>query len=96
MDKRIYNKMKKTQVLKIIEIFGLFVDYDQWDEKGWIRIKHTDYPDFNNLVIYKDILEKKYSDNKRYPKENLYVELQNYLMEIGETKFKNKFHDLLN
>jgi hypothetical protein len=60
--------MKKEEVYQLIELFGLEVDYDQWDvpEKEWIRVKSKDFPaEFgawpegkgrktNVLILYKE------------------------------------------
>lgn len=53
--------MKKEEIYKLVEIFGLTVDFDQWDTDGhhWIRVISTDWPqDFgyknNCLILYKD------------------------------------------
>ena len=49
----------KNEVFKLVHIFGLNIDLDRWDEKGWIRVNSKDWPeDFgyrdNCLILYKD------------------------------------------
>lgn len=49
----------KKEVFKLVHIFGLNIDLDRWDEKGWIRVNSKDWPeDFgyrdNCLILYKD------------------------------------------
>ena len=49
----------KNEVFNLVHIFGLYIDLDRWDEKGWIRIGSEDWPeDFgyrdNCLILYKD------------------------------------------
>jgi hypothetical protein len=53
----------KEEVIKLVEIFGLYVDLDEWDTKGWIRVQSKDWPqDFgysnNCLILWKDDAEK--------------------------------------
>jgi hypothetical protein len=48
--------MTREEIYKLVEIFGLEVDYDQWEVPGkeWIRIKSKDWPaDFGNWPIGK-------------------------------------------
>ena len=49
----------RATVLDLVQTFGLHVDLDQWNEKGWIRVKSNDWPeDFgysnNCLILYRD------------------------------------------
>jgi hypothetical protein len=49
----------RGNVLDIVQTFGLHVDLDQWNEKGWIRVKSNWWPnDFGNqnncLIIHRD------------------------------------------
>jgi hypothetical protein len=67
----------KEEVLKLVTLFGLYVDYDQWDEKGWLRIKSEDFPDefgnkHNCLILYKE---------DGYP--TIVEELRNSLIQMG-------------
>jgi hypothetical protein len=49
----------KNEVINLVQTFGLHVDLDSWEEKGWIRVNSKDWPnDFGNnhncLILYKD------------------------------------------
>ena len=49
----------KNEVFNLVHIFGLNIDLDRWDERGWIRVNSKDWPeDFgyrdNCLILYRD------------------------------------------
>jgi hypothetical protein len=53
----------KEEVIQLVETFGLYVDNDNWENKGWLRIKSKDWPeDFgykkNCLVLWKGDVEQ--------------------------------------
>jgi hypothetical protein len=82
------------EVLDLIQLFGLTVDYDQWGVEGkeWIRViskdwpKEFGYPGRNNcLILYKD-------DGK----EIIIGELQMSLINLGENLQSKKIRKLLN
>jgi len=54
--------MKKEEVIELVEMFGLIIDFDQWDEKGWVRIvseTHTTLYGYgkNCLILYREDAE---------------------------------------
>jgi hypothetical protein len=65
-----------------VKTFGLWIDYDQWYEKGWIRIESLNH-DLKPLIIYQDENE-----------EAILEELRNYMYSIGAYSFKEKFKSL--
>jgi hypothetical protein len=71
-------------ILNSVETFGLNVDFDQWNEKGWIRIESKVWTDFRPLIIFQDFTEDAILD-----------ELRNYMYCLGEYSFKSKFKNLL-
>ena len=77
----------KEEVIQLVEIFGLYVDLDRWEDKGWIRVKSNDWPeDFgyknNCLILYKDDVEQL---SMQYVKDEL---IQNLLHLGGKLKAK--------
>ena len=77
----------KEEVIQLIETFGLYVDRDQWEEKGWLRIKSNDWPeDFgyrnNCLILYKDDVNQL---GMEYVKDEL---IQNLIHLGGKLKAK--------
>jgi len=77
----------KEEVIQLVETFGLYVDHDRWEDKGWIRVKSNDWPeDFgyknNCLILYKDDVEKL---SMQYVKDEL---IQNLLHLGGKLKAK--------
>jgi hypothetical protein len=70
-------------VLDSVETFGLDVDYDQWKEKGWVRIKSKVWTDFRPMILFQDQTEEVILD-----------ELRNYMYCLGEYTFKLKFRNL--
>ena len=77
----------KEEVIQLVETFGLYVDIDSWEDKGWIRVKSNDWPeDFgyknNCLILYKDDVEKL---SMQYVKDEL---IQNLLHLGGKLKAK--------
>lgn len=83
----------KKKILALMEIFGLVIDYDQWDveDKGWLRIRWGRDRDSRNLIIHKHHLEVQVHREE----EHLKALFQNYLIEMGETEFKKKLNDLI-
>jgi len=86
----------KQEILNAIDVFGLTMDYDQWDVDGknwirvtapdWVKIKSPDYKKYGVVIIYKDDI-KQISDALE--------ELQNFHLRIGEYLFKKKLQDLI-
>lgn len=86
----------KQEILKVIDMFGLTMDYDQWDVEGkeWIRVMAPDwvkitseyYKKYGVLIIYKE-------DTKEL--NDALKELQNFQYRIGEYLFKKKLQDLI-
>ena len=86
----------KELVLNAIEIFGLNMDYDQWDVDGknwirvtspdWIKVTSDNYKKYGVLIIYKDDV-KQISD--------AYDFLQSYHLRLGEYLFKKKLQELI-
>ena len=31
--------MDKKEIIDLVELFGLYVDLDKWDDAGWLRIQ---------------------------------------------------------
>lgn len=78
------------KVCETVEVFGLHIDYDQWDEKGWIRVQSKDWPDDfggknNCIILYKD-------DGFETIKE----ELISSLINLGKNLKAKEFRKLLN
>lgn len=86
----------KQEILKVIDMFGLTMDYDQWDVEGkeWIRVKAPDwvkitsesYKKYGVLIIYKE-------DTKEL--NDALEELQDFQYRIGEYLFNKKLQDLI-
>ena len=77
----------KEEVIQLVETFGLYIDLDSWEDKGWLRVKSNDWPeDFgyrnNCLILYKDDVEKL---SMQYVKDEL---IQNLLHLGGKLKAK--------
>jgi hypothetical protein len=70
--------------IKSVLTFGLHIDYDQWNEKGWMRINSRDLKDFRPLIIFQD-----------WEEEFILHELRNYMYSLGAYSFKLKFKNLL-
>ena len=84
----------KEEVIQLVETFGLYVDRDQWEEKGWLRIKSNDWPeDFgyrnNCLILYKDDVNQL---GMEYVKDEL---IQN-LIHLGGTLKAKEIRKTLN
>jgi hypothetical protein len=82
-----------AEILHLIQLFGLTVDYDQWEVEGknWIRVVSKDWPNEfgfsgrkNCLILYKE-------DGK----EILLGELQMSLINLGENLKAKKLRELL-
>lgn len=82
----------KKRIIELIEIFGLRVDYDQWDvtEKGWIRIE-SECTDLKPIILHKDHLEISVHQEELY----LTDLFRKYLIQIGEIEFKKKYRELM-
>lgn len=77
----------RANVLDLVQTFGLHVDLDQWNEKGWIRVKSNDWPeDFgyrnNCLILYRDDVKQL---GMQYVKDEL---IQNLIHLGGNLKAK--------
>lgn len=70
-------------IIDSVKTFGLWIDYDQWYEKGWIRIESLNHKDLKPLIIYQDENE-----------EAILEELRNYMYSIGAYSFKERFKSL--
>lgn len=70
-------------VMDSVKTFGLYIDYDQWNEKGWIRIESLNHKDLKPLIIYQDETE-----------EEILEELRKYMYSIGAYSFKERFKSL--
>lgn len=81
----------KEKILELIDTFGFFVDYDLWSEKGWIRIGHPKCKELGSLIIHKDHLEV----NVRQEKIFLENTFQDFLIDIGEMRLKQKINELI-
>jgi hypothetical protein len=51
--------MNKQELHRLVKMFGLNVDYCQWEEKGWARINSIDWPELygnknNCVILYKE------------------------------------------
>jgi hypothetical protein len=84
--------MTNEEVHKLVELFGLSVDYDQWDEEGknWIRVTSDDWPDDfgyrnNCLILYKE-------DGR----DIVINELRQSLIHLGENLNAKKVRKALN
>ena len=84
----------RATALDLVETFGLHVDLDQWNEKGWIRVKSNDWPeDFgyrnNCLMLYRDDVKQL---GMQYVKDEL---IQN-LIHLGGTLKAKEIRKSLN
>lgn len=87
-------ELSKEELLHILNEFNLdfYVDYDQWEEKGWIRVKserinedeHTSKDDwFKPLILWKD------------DTDNLH-RIGRYVYAMGKYAVKKQLKGLLN
>lgn len=84
----------KDKILELVDIFGLEVEMDKWDEKGitgWMRIVSLKYPDAEHIYLHKHHLEFAVHNEQDY----LTGIFQTFLIEIGEREFKKKLNDLI-
>ena len=88
--------MKKEEVIELVELFGLYVDLDRWDQEcgGWLRIQSGDWPeDFgyknNCLIIYKEDVD---SGGARFVKDELVLSLIN----LGKNLKAKEMRNILN
>jgi len=82
--REIESEKKHKFIVDSVETFGLFIDNDQWKDKGWIRIESMNHKDLKPLIIYEDENEDEILD-----------ELRNYMYSIGAYVFKQRFRSLL-
>ena len=88
----------KERVIEIVETFDLTIDYDQWDERGWIRVnnEHTPAIRWEPFIIWKnDYVLEKLEDVMPNTEADLKKELKEYLMKLGAEQFKEDFKKLL-
>ena len=86
----------KQDILKAIDMFGLTMDYDQWDVEGkgwirvktpeWVRVKSEHYKTYGVLIIYKEDIKTL---------EDALEELRNHMYRIGEYLLKRKLTKLI-
>lgn len=83
----------KKKIIELIRVFGLTIDYDQWDvkDKGWMRLRWERDRESRNIILYKDHLEVEANREEWFLKKMF----QDYLLEMGETEFKKKLNDLI-
>lgn len=84
----------RANVLDLIQTFGLHVDLDQWNEKGWIRVTSNDWPnDFgesgNCLILYRD-------DVKTQGIKTVNEELMQSLIRLGKNLKAKEIRKTLN
>ena len=82
--------MSINDLYSLVKTFGLTVDLDQWEEKGWIRVKSEDWPDDfgyrnNCLILYKEDGE-----------EIILSELRQSLIHLGENLKAKEIRKQLN
>ena len=67
-----------------IETFGLNVDYDQLNEKGWIRVNSL-HDNYKPLIIFEDW-------------DNIVIldELRSYMYSLGAQRFRLQLQGLIN
>jgi len=85
--------MKKKEIFKMIDTFGLTVVLDRWDEgcySGFIRIKDSQHEEAGHLILYKNSFDLE-SDKKR----DLQIRLKWFLIDIGKYKLKKELNNLL-
>lgn len=78
----------RDKVIDLILTFGLDIDLDNWENKGWIRAQDFVYVDIEPLILYKNDVE---TIGLQYVKD----ELCSYLLKLGEHQFKKKLNDLI-
>ena len=86
----------KQDILNAIDMFGLIMDYDQWDVEGkgwirvltpdWVKVKPEQYKTYGVVIIYKD-------DTKSL--EDALEELRSFMYGIGEYLLKDKLTKLI-
>lgn len=83
----------KKKILELLNVFGLSVEYDQWDVKGkgWMRIVHLKYPEVGNIILHKDHLEF----NANMENETLKSTFQDFLIKIGRFQIKKELNELI-
>mgnify|MGYP001063208393 CR=1 FL=1 len=82
--------MTIKDLYELVKIFGLTVDLDRWEEKGWIRVKSEDWPDDfgyrnNCLILYQ-------ADGE----ETIVNELRQSLIHLGENLKAKEIRKSLN
>jgi hypothetical protein len=81
----------KKNILELIETFGLDVDLDKWDEKGFIRVTNFTCKEVGCVIIHKDDLDVNIQNEKEYINESF----RGFLMKTGEVQFKKKYKNLM-
>ena len=85
----------KDKILELIDIFGLTVEIDKWDEpledSSFMKIISTKYLDAGNIYLHKHHLEFAV----HHEREHLKSLFQDFLIEIGEREFKKKLNELI-
>jgi hypothetical protein len=83
-------QMELKEVIDLVEDFGLYIEYNQWAEKGWVRIKsennETDFGEKADCLIL-------YKDDSRVV---MCKELRNSLVRMGQRIQSRKLKELLN
>jgi hypothetical protein len=74
---------KHKFIIDSVKTFGLYIDLDNWEEKGWIRIESLNHKDLKPLIIYQDETE-----------ETILNEFRNYMYSIGAYILKERFKGL--
>ena len=64
---------------------GLYVDFEQWENKGWVRIQTNQIPSMEPLILWKDESRAKTTNS-----------IGRYIFKMGEESIKNGMADLLN
>ena len=88
--------ISKEKVIETIEFFGLAVDLDEWNDNGWIRAVDPLDKIWHPFIVYKSDYEMQ-SLSEAMPKDvrDLRKDLKDYLIMLGEDKFKLKLNQLI-
>lgn len=84
--------MGKDEIYEMVKLFGLTIDYDQWEVEGkeWVRVKSNDWPDdFGTrndcIILYKEDGRETNLDELRFS-----------LISLGQKLRSKEFKKLLN
>lgn len=84
----------KEKIVELINTFGLKIDLDRWDRSeshnGFFRLVHPDCEEVGCIIVHMHHLET----YAHMEKKHLETQFQDFLMKVGETKHKLKFHEL--